>query len=86
MRDSKAERSLLKTWLPKIRPKVWQVMSPKDPPSQAPPKPSREDRLAKALRDNLSRRKALTRSRRERGEPEATPPDPRDIKDREDPA
>jgi len=44
-------------------------MSPKDPP------PSKEDRLAKALRDNLARRKALVRAKRARTSAEdAVPP------------
>lgn len=49
-------------------------MSPQDPPPKKPA--SREDRLAKALRDNLSRRKALARAKRQRdsGDPAAAPP------------
>jgi hypothetical protein len=44
-------------------------------PSQLPP---REERLAKALRENLARRKALTRAKRDRIEAEAESgsPDP----------
>jgi hypothetical protein len=34
--------------------------------SAKPPPPSREDRLAKALRENLARRKALVRAKRAR--------------------
>jgi hypothetical protein len=45
-------------------------MSPKDPP------PSKEDRLAKALRDNLARRKALVRAKRARAAEGAVPPLP----------
>ncbi len=38
-----------------------------------PSQPTKEERLAKALRENLSRRKALTRAKRERAssEPDA---------------
>lgn len=47
-----------------------QTMSPKDPP------PSKEDRLAKALRDNLARRKALVRAKRARAAEGAVAPLP----------
>lgn len=39
-------------------------MSSKDP-TKRPQAPSREERLAKALRENLGRRKALARTRRD---------------------
>lgn len=35
-----------------------------------PSQPTKEERLAKALRENLSRRKALTRAKRQRADPE----------------
>jgi hypothetical protein len=35
-----------------------------------PSQPTKEARLAKALRENLSRRKALTRAKRQRADPE----------------
>ncbi len=38
-----------------------------------PSPPSKEERLAKALRDNLSRRKALTRAKRQRAGSEPDP-------------
>jgi len=45
------------------------------PPRLPPSALSREERLAKALRDNLARRKTLVRARRSRGpEADATPP------------
>jgi hypothetical protein len=52
-------------------------MSGKDRP---PPKsPSREERLAKALRDNLARRKALVRAKRSRtADRDKTETEPRD--------
>lgn len=34
--------------------------------SSKPPQPSKEERLARALRDNLARRKALVRAKRQR--------------------
>lgn len=37
-----------------------------DPMSSKTPPPTKEERLAKALRENLARRKALVRSKRER--------------------
>jgi len=40
-------------------------------PSGPPQPPTREERLAKALRENLARRKALTRAKRDRAEAEA---------------
>jgi hypothetical protein len=49
-------------------------MSPKPP--RTPQPPSREDRLAKALRENLARRKALTRVKRERAGPDSPSADP----------
>lgn len=41
--------------------------------SAKPPPPSREDRLAKALRENLARRKALVRAKRARASADDTP-------------
>jgi hypothetical protein len=41
----------------------------KDTAKPAPAKPSREDRLAEALRTNLKRRKAQTRRRAQSGAP-----------------
>ena len=42
--------------------------------SKSPP-PTKEERLAKALRDNLARRKALVRAKRARtGSEDAAPP------------
>jgi hypothetical protein len=38
--------------------------------SSKPSQPTKEERLAKALRENLSRRKALTRAKRQRAAPE----------------
>ena len=35
-----------------------------------PSQPTKEERLAKALRENLSRRKALTRAKRQRSDSE----------------
>lgn len=37
-------------------------------PSKPPSPPSKEERLAKALRDNLARRKALARSKKARSD------------------
>lgn len=48
-------------------------MNPKDPSKPPSPSASREERLAKALRDNLARRKALVRAKRERTVGEAGP-------------
>lgn len=48
-------------------------MSPKQPDRSKAP--SRDDRLAKALRENLARRKALVRVRREKGDDDAPAPD-----------
>jgi hypothetical protein len=39
-------------------------------PRKANSKPSREERLAKALRENLGRRKALVRAKRNRADAE----------------
>lgn len=41
-----------------------------------PPPSTREERLAKALRDNLARRKALMRAKRGRAGDESPPPAP----------
>jgi len=41
--------------------------------STKPPPPSKEDRLAKALRENLARRKALVRAKRARASADGTP-------------
>lgn len=62
-------------------------MSPKDPrrPSASP---SKEERLAKALRENLARRKALARAKRARddaGPAAAAASSPRTL-DRADPS
>lgn len=40
-------------------------MSPNKPPASSPA-PTKEERLAKALRENLARRKALARAKRAR--------------------
>lgn len=45
------------------------LMSPKDPRNPTS-KPSREERQAKALRENLARRKALVRAKRDRASSE----------------
>jgi hypothetical protein len=46
----------------------------KKPPGTSSP-PSKEDRLAKALRENLARRKALMRAKRASAEGAASTPD-----------
>jgi len=43
------------------------------PMSETPPQPSREERLAAKLRENLRRRKAQARDIRESGLPKAEP-------------
>lgn len=48
-------------------------MSSKDP-RNPPSKVSREERLAKALRENLARRKALVRAKRDRANAETAAP------------
>lgn len=53
------------------------------PPRQPPANPSKEDRLAKALRDNLARRKALQRTKRSRDAD--TPPDQGSVRDQRTP-
>lgn len=57
-------------------------MSPDDPRKPSSP-PSKEERLAKALRENLTRRKALARAKKGRAEPEAGAK-PRDEAGRDD--
>lgn len=69
------------------------LMSPKTP-RRPPAPPSKEERLAKALRENLARRKALARAKRARENEGATlsaAPSPRtpgraNIPDHEDEA
>lgn len=46
-------------------------------PPNPPRPPTREDRLAKALRENLARRKALVRTRKAQAEGEG--PAPEDV-------
>ncbi|WP_295555679.1 hypothetical protein [uncultured Hyphomicrobium sp.] len=49
-----------------------------------PPKLSKEERLAKALRDNLARRKALVRTKRERTDTAGSPGSASGKPERED--
>lgn len=50
------------------------MSNPKKPPGPGSP-PSKEERLAKALRENLGRRKALVRAKRASAEGAAKPAD-----------